>query len=176
MTEIEEWIDVLGWEGFYQVSNLARVRSLKRTIANSSGAYRTYGGAIRKQVNRQGYLSVGMWRDNKLTGVSIHRLVAIAFIPNPDNKPEINHINGIKTDNRPENLEWTTRSENVQHAFDTGLKIGPRGEKQGMSKLTEAQVLEIRASPDSQRSIAKAYNVSQMAVSKIKRNITWSHL
>ena len=106
----------------------------------------------------------------------VHRLVATAFIPNPENKLQVNHINGIKTDNRVENLEWTTAKENIRHAYDNKLKINKKGVECNFSKLTDIQVLDIRNSKLSQAKLAKEYNVNQSAISLIKNRKTWGHL
>ena len=108
---IEIWRDIKGYEGLYQVSNCGRVRS----------SYK--GGRILKpNLSFYGYWRVQLWRGGKGRSIYVHRLVAQAFIPNPDGKPQINHINGIKTDNRVENLEWCTNMENQLHASKTDLK------------------------------------------------------
>ena len=73
------------------------------------------------KVNWDGYHRVQIWKDNKCVMVSWHRIIAQTFIPNPENKPFVNHINGVKSDNRVENLEWCTQQENIIHAFKTGL-------------------------------------------------------
>ena len=87
--------------------------------------YSTYTNkAMRQRKEKNGYLSVALLCNGKKKQHSVHRLVAKAFIPNPENKREVNHINGIKTDNRINNLEWNTRSENNKHAFVAGLKKG----------------------------------------------------
>jgi hypothetical protein len=104
---VEEWKDIEEYEGLYQVSTFGRVRSLNRYINNVF-----YPGCILKpQKFRNGYLFVSLQRKT----LSIHRLVAKAFIDNPNNKPEINHKDGNKTNNKIENLEWRTRSENLKH-------------------------------------------------------------
>lgn len=107
----EEWKAVKGYEGFYEVSNMGRVRSLPRQIKN----YR-FNGKVLKQFTTNGeYLRVTLSVYGKPKIVSVHRLVAEAFVPNPQNKETVNHINEIKQDNRAENLEWLTLLENVRY-------------------------------------------------------------
>jgi hypothetical protein len=118
----EIWKDVVGLEDSYMVSNLGRVKSKERTIQQisrwGSEMKKPYPEKIIVPSSNRAYLIIGLSKSKKLT---VHRLVATHFIPNPENKPEINHINGIKFDNRVENLEWVTRSENTIHGFKTGL-------------------------------------------------------
>lgn len=100
-----KWVDIRGYEGKYQVSNLGQVRSL------SYG--RSKNIKIRKLTNNgNGYMKIGLWKNNKGKEIYIHRLVAQAFIPNPDDKPEVDHINTIKSNNRLWNLKWVSYSEN----------------------------------------------------------------
>jgi len=113
----EIWKDIEGFNGLYQVSNLARVKSLKCGKTK-----------ILKQNNSNGYLIVSFNKNGEREYPRVHRLVAKAFILNPENKSQVNHKNGIKTDNKLENLEWCTAQENMRHAFDTGLKVGKKGE------------------------------------------------
>lgn len=117
----EEWRDIAGYEGLYQISNLGRVKSLKREVniklLNVGWAKREVPELIRKQIiYKNGYAGVQLHKQQRLHLSLIHRLVAKAFIPNPDNKPEVNHKNGNKLDNRVENLEWVTRAENDKHS------------------------------------------------------------
>ena len=113
MKEQEVWKSVVGFEGYYEVSNLGRVRSMERTIVCSDGKIRKHKGVVLSMIkHNSGYMEVKLFKDGVGTGFLIHRLVAFAFIPNPDNKPELDHINTIRTDNRVENLRWVTRKEN----------------------------------------------------------------
>lgn len=106
----EIWKDIKGFEGYYQISSLGRVRSLDRW---GKGIKKFYEGKIIAQSKHPtGYMIVSLCKDAKAKTVFMHRLIAEAFIPNPDNKPEVNHINTIRDDNRIENLEWCTRQEN----------------------------------------------------------------
>ncbi|MBR1646990.1 MAG: HNH endonuclease [Selenomonadaceae bacterium] len=100
----------------------------------------------------------------------VHRLVALAFILNPLNKPEVNHIDGNPQNNHVSNLEWATRSENEQHAFDTGLQVVPTSEKHHLSKLTDEQARYIRDNSDglTGRVLARMFDVSPQTISAIQ--------
>jgi hypothetical protein len=121
---MEIWKDVVGYEGYYQVSNLGRVRSLDRVLDKPNiltGGPTVRKGKILKQVENFGYLLVNLCVHDKRQAHRVHRLVLEAFVPNPENKPQTNHKNGNKKDNRLYNLEWATASENGKHAFENGL-------------------------------------------------------
>ena len=117
----EIWKDVPGYEGYYQVSNQGNVRSMDREFINSIGRKCFLSGVPIKPKIERGYLRVGLSKHQEKKRVSIHRLVASAFIDNPKGYEGRTHINGIKTDNRVENLEWCTVKYNAQHAFMNNL-------------------------------------------------------
>jgi hypothetical protein len=116
MDTIEEWRDVVGYEGFYMVSNLGNIKSKNRILYNRWGAYIKKTDELAFPKNIEGYRKGGLTKDKICKKFSLHRLVAIAFIPNPILKDEVNHINGIRDDNRTENLEWCTKRENQCHS------------------------------------------------------------
>ena len=161
---MEEWRDVAGFEGLYEVSNLGNVRSVHKPDGRR-------GRLLKPNRLRQGYLQVTLYLDGKPHWRKVHRLVGFAFIDNPFGKPDINHKNGIKHDNRAENLEWVTKSENGLHAFRV-LKIQPNrpglGKPSHRRKLTSDQIREIRKDPRTCSAIAKDYGVVQQTISNIK--------
>ena len=120
---MEIFRDIEGYDGLYQVSNLGNIKS-----------YHKYkeGKILRPAIHWKGY-GIVVLTGNIRKNCWVHRLVAKAFIPNPENKKEVNHINGIKNDNQLENLEWATSSENMKHAFRTGLAKERKGKDNVLS-------------------------------------------
>jgi hypothetical protein len=113
----EIWTDLKGWEGVYMISN--NVKSLSRFTKCKNNKLRLLSERLMKlSINNYGYVVISLRKDNYIEMCIVHRAVGEAFIDNPDNKPEINHKNGIKSDNRVDNLEWVTGSENMKHSFD----------------------------------------------------------
>jgi len=108
----EIWKDIKGYEGFYQVSNQGRVKSMERDILYKDGSVKHRKERIMKPRNLRGYCAVDLHKDGNYKVVLIHRLVGEAFIPKVDGKDELDHINTIRSDNRVENLRWTTKKEN----------------------------------------------------------------
>lgn len=124
----EIWKDIPNYEGIYQVSNLGRIRSLDRyyKIRNSSGTihYNFCKGKILKiSKDINGYLHITLYKDANRKIFRVHQLVALCFIENPENKPQVNHIDGNKENNRADNLEYCTIRENHLHAYRTGLHV-----------------------------------------------------
>lgn len=163
-TDSEEWRPVYGYEQFYQVSNLGRVRRDGRVLKYKPN-----------KKHRYVHINLSAWK--VVTTIAAHRLVAEAFIPNPHKHPHVNHLNGVRHDNRVENLEWCTHKENIRHAYRTGLTTKARGEKSHSAKLTQKSVDEIRmrlAAGERQNRIAKNFSVSQSAIHNIKTGHTWN--
>jgi hypothetical protein len=120
-----EWRDVDGYEGYYQVSDLGQVRSLPRLIQQGKRKVFIKGRILKQNSDTNGYQIVVLSKDGIHKSCRMHRIVAEAFLPNPEGKTEVNHINGNKKDNRAVNLEWNSRKENVIHSQQNGLAKAP---------------------------------------------------
>lgn len=161
----------------YEISNLGNIRKFLK-------AYKKYK-KLSPFTSQKGYLLIDLSINNKKTKKrwQMHRLVATYFIPNPENKPQINHKNGIKTDNSILNLEWVTNKENRDHAESLGLfnkaHENRRGEKNNTAKLSVKDVRNIKyklAKTMSQGQIAKKYKVTQACISLILKEKNWKHV
>ncbi len=151
---IEVWKDIKDYKGLYQVSNIGSVRSLKKR-------------ELSKGKIKVGYFIVSLWKNGVGQTFYVHRLVAEAFIPNPYNKREINHKNGIKIDNRIKNLEWNSTSENMQHAYRSGCI---------KQKLSSDQIISIRRMYKkgfNQLWLANEFFVSRRQINNIIRRVQW---
>ena len=160
---MEVWRDIKGYEGIYMISDQGRVKFDKEKI-------------LKPGRNPDGYLLVILSKDKIRKTCTIHRLLCLNFLDNPNNQKTINHINGIKDDNRLENLEWCSQSHNVKHAFNNGLKISSKGINHGRSKLTEKQIIEIRSSNLKGVELGRLYGVDHTTISLIKRRKNWKHI
>lgn len=159
----EIWRDIVDeevdYEGKYQVSNFARIRSFQRNKVK----------ILKPDIIYTGYLRVVLYKDGKNRSYYVHVLVAKAFIPNPDHKPEVDHIDTNKFNNRVENLRWVTGSENIRHAFEMG--VAKSGCEHGRAKFTAEQVREIRRDcvpGDPERgfkAFARKFNVTHRIIS-----------
>lgn len=160
----EIWKDIPNYEGLYQVSNLGRVKSFKRGKEK----------ILKPRLDRVGYYHVGLCEGGERKSNLVHRLVMLAFVGESD--LQVNHKNGAKSDNRLENLEYCTSSENTQHAYDTGLMA--RGENHHRSKLTRARVEKIKYEHKgmTQQAIAEIYGITRSLVSDIRSGKIWKHI
>jgi len=159
----------------FEVSNLGNIRVIYK---NHRGVL-TYVEEDKrviwkcKKLARRGYVVINMSRRRFF----VHRLVASNFLENPHNKPQVNHIDAVKNNNKLSNLEWCTNRENVDHAFELGLC--PKGENSKASKLKEQDILCIKdllKEKNTKYSIAKLYGVSRNTIHDIKEGITWKHV
>ncbi|TDX83973.1 NUMOD4 domain-containing protein [Epilithonimonas xixisoli] len=130
----ENWRDIVGYENIYQISDNGKVRSLDRKSNHNRGQFQAIKGKILSINIRGNYYEVGLSKFGLVKSKRIHRLVAESFIPNPENKPFVNHIDGNKLNNVVENLEWCTPSYNIQHAFDNKLMVARSGKNHKDSK------------------------------------------
>ena len=169
MTDSEKWVDIKGYEGLYQVSNMGDVKRL----------YKNSEKLLAERVSTTGYDHKSLWKDNKRTNFKTHRLVALAFIENPKGKYTVNHIDGNKLNNNVTNLEWLSLGENLRHARDTGL-WQHRGSNHVHAKLTEEDVYKIRDLLNkggiTMTKIGTIFGVGAGAISKIANGDRWGHL
>ena len=179
----EIWKDVVGYEGHYKVSNLGRVKSCERVVKRNGSDMKLKGSLIKSRQNSTGYLRVSLSLASKRKRHFVHRLVAESFLLNDNERCYVNHKDLDKKNNNVSNLEWCTRSENMQHAKYNGRlhKFKPlNGESNPSSKLTKLDVKEIRALWGwgwfFRKEIADAYGVSQKTISDINLGYTWKHV
>jgi len=173
---MEIFKDIKGYEGIYQISNLGIVKSLTHYPKGRTG--KQTGRVLKQITDKKGYVRVSLSKNGTRFNTSVHRLVALTFIPNTKNKPQVNHINGIKNDNRIKNLEWCTGSENVIHSIGNNLSNFNYGEKHHMSKLNNKQAIELRnqfEKGESVKDLSKKYNLSVVAIYNIINNKTYKN-
>lgn len=176
---IEEWRPIPGYEGIYDVSNLGRV---KRMVEHSRGCRgRTYAGKILAWlIDDKGYPHVKLWRDRKERRISIHRLVAWAFIGPQLPGIVVNHKDGNKGDPRIENIEYMTKSNDILHALAVLGARRARGRDHHRAKLTEENVREIRRllreGVIQNVKIAKMFGVTKMTIGHVKAGRVWRHV
>lgn len=165
---MEIWKEITGFEGVYEISNEGRLRSKDRLIKHWRGTLRKYKGSLKKtRMNRMGYMHCNLKHNGERFDFRVHRLVADAFLENKENKPCVNHLNGIKTDNRVENLEWCNYEENTIHATKTRLI---------KTKLTDKEAIEISNSNLTIRELGQKFNVNATIIWRIKNKVAYKHL
>jgi hypothetical protein len=173
--------DLKGYEGLYFATEDGNIFSHERLIIipRNGAAYLKNEHLVKPNKGKKGYLLVTLCKNGKKTTHSIHRLIAKSFIENLENKPQVNHKNGIKDDNNIKNLEWCSRSENILHAYKTGLLRSPKGVDHKLSKLNDYKVRQIRKMLNtgiSQLEIGKKFKIEQSTISRIKNNKRWKHV
>lgn len=168
--DFEVWKDVVGYEGLYQVSNFGNVKSLGNEFSRKERL-------LKPSLQTKGYVNIVLQKNGKRKKILVHRLVAEYFIPNLDKKLQVNHINGIKTDNRVQNLEWVTHRENLDHAIKNNLTL--KGKENRNSKLKDVDVIKIHSLLQkgvTTKELSESYNVSYSTIDGIRTNRYWKHL
>jgi len=172
---MENWKAIPGWETYYAASTLGNIKRL-------AGSPRTRVDRMLKPIRiPRGYFAVGLvCTGRKQRPYVIHRLVLETFVGPPPSANHVpNHLNGIKTDNRLENLAWVTHSENVKHAYDTGLHKKYKGSQASAAKLTEADVVDILARVarrDYRKDICADYGIATRTLDQIVSGNNWTHV
>lgn len=173
--------DIKGYKGLYGITEEGQVWSYPKSWITGSNSMKmtTKGKFIKQRINNKGYLMISLSKNNRSKLKTVHRLIAQTYIPNSLNLPQVNHKNGIKTDNRAENLEWCTNAENHSHGIKLGL-LNQYGENNPSNKLTAKQVHKIRelyaTGKYSQQQIANTIKISRENVGLIVRRQRWTHI
>lgn len=167
----ERWLPIIGYEGLYEVSDHGRVRRIAAEVPHRGRTLFVRERMLIPLGNAQTGLRAVLSQSGKTKMFLIHRMVAVAFLPNPTNLPNINHLDFDRTNNLLSNLEWCTQAENLNHSARAGR----------MSKrLTADQVVEIKvrlaAGGESHDAIGKRYGVSQAAITRISQEVVWKHV
>lgn len=179
---IEEWRPIKGFENYYCVSNTGKIKSLPRIVVNSRSIPHKIRERILKPVfSGRDYHAVTMYnsKENICLKTYIHRIVANAFLPNPENLPQVNHKDGDKANNSVSNLEWVTSSENMTHAINKKL-IDNRGESCKTTNLTDEKVIKIRKLAETEifdfGEIGELFKISRTQVYNIVKRKNWTHI
>jgi hypothetical protein len=163
-TTTEQWQVIANLDGRYLISESGLVYDTRREKCNKAF------------VNDRGYYKIGLRFKGTQTNYMIHKLVAIAFIPNPENKPQVNHIDGVKTNNHVSNLEWCTQSENIKHAYRTGLAKIKSGSEVHTSVFQPNDIRLIRSSNLKDTELAEIFGVWPTTIRDIRQGISYKNL
>lgn len=174
----EIWKDVVDFGGYYEVSSLGRIRSVSRIVTVGNRSWVMPSKIRKASKNKYGYLIINFRVGGENTTCILHRVVAKAFIPNPNHLPEVNHKNGIKSDNNILNLEWVTSKDNVKHAWVNKLIKKPRhGPYNSKAKMSYEKITELKTLYDSGNytltELAKRINVSRTTLGDAFKGRTW---
>lgn len=180
----KNWHDIEGYKGIYQITTDGNVRSLDKVVNCYPSTKRTCKGKILKPLtDAYGYHYFQLSdSNNQIKNKKLHRLLCLAFLPNPMKYPHVNHKNGVKDDNRLKNLEWCTHQQNMKHAYDNGFIPEPitiKGEKSNFAKLTKEQAHQIKVrlkAGEHPNIISKDYPVGVSAIKEIKAGRSWNEL
>jgi hypothetical protein len=174
----EVFKDIPEWEGVYQVSNIGRVKSLPRTIVSCTGkVYNRKERILKQTTNEDGYKIVYLSKDSKDFSYGVHRLMAKAFLLNPEGKPMVNHKNAVRSDNFIDNLEWCTNAENIQHSFNLGISSN-KGEKHPRAIFTMEKVRAIREELTRGKTpleVANQFGIKRRNVYAIRDKQNWNY-
>ena len=172
MSEVTDFVPIEGYEGLYEINRSGIIRSLSHTMPYGD-SFRFHKGRVLKACLNKNFIyqRLRLSKNGIAVSFNAHRLVAMTFIDNPLNLPQVNHKNGIQHDNRVENLEWSTAKSNMEHASLNGLVA--HGTRQHSAKLTDEIVKRIITSKDSLRVLANKYGVTPQAISYIRNGKTW---
>lgn len=176
----EIWRKLTEYDNLYEISNLGRVKRLPKKVTNTFGTFISKEIILKGSISTHGYMKQTLTKNGKQTTVLVHRLVAQNFLSNDEKKEMVNHINGIKSDNRLSNLEWATSSENIRHALDTKLIIPRCGSDIYFSKFTEKDVSIILykglIQNISSQILSKELGINNRTIADILKRRTWSHV
>jgi len=178
------WSDIVGWEGKYKISDRGDVLSVGRVVLSKDHNGKPTKAIVdekilKNKIGKVGYPYVTFKDMDTRKTFKVHRLVATAFIPNPENKPSVNHINGIKSDNRVDNLEWCTNVENARHAVLHGLNTPTTGTKHWNHKHTEHDATLVKteyANGMSRKQISDQYGYGYVFIYNVTSGQRWKHI
>jgi hypothetical protein len=182
MSELQEiWKPVYGYEEYYEVSNLGNIRTIERFVVLPTHSYLKKQKMLTQFKDGRGYNHVKLYDGKgKPKSFTTHKVVAITFLDNPECHPEINHKDGNKLNNNLDNLEWSSRSDNIKHSYAIRDVRSYSGENAVLAKLTENQVIEIREAYEkgemTRSQLSKKYGVKYNNIDSIIKRKTWKHV